>query len=273
MKFTCDIEDDDDIISTLGKIEYLDDLRESYAEIEDDDSGLHTRYSMSYVGSSIIPTYLPGLRVWEYNITGVEEAQNSVYSNGQPFRPWSEVFNEIEQELARLDEEDEYQPLGEEELAMSSIDFQKKKKKKADPTWPPNFGKHVNPGPAYVPQTFTPTRYVQYFANLTAANLGDKEFTYEKEYSTDQSPYNMPDLVVSSWVDFARKLAREIVGNDEKLDISAGKKKKKNKKNKKDKKKKEKKEKKNKKKIRESHKAWQVYLKHAFISSGFELLD
>jgi len=273
MKFTCDIEDDDDIISTLGKIEYLDDLRESYAEIEDDDSGLHTRYSMSYVGSSIIPTYLPGLRVWEYNITGVEEAQNSVYSNGQPFRPWSEVFNEIEQELARLDEEDEYQPLGEEELAMSSIDFQKKKKKKADPTWPPNFGKHVNPGPAYVPQTFTPTRYVQYFANLTAANLGDKEFTYEKEYSTDQSPYNMPDLVVSSWVDFARKLAREIVGNDEELDISAGKKKKKNKKNKKDKKKKEKKEKKNKKKIRESHKAWQVYLKHAFISSGFELLD
>jgi endopolyphosphatase len=273
MKFTCDIEDDDNIISTLGKVEYLDNLRESYAELEDDESGLNTRYSMSYVSSSIIPTYFPGLRVWEYNITGVEEAQTSVYSNGQPFRPWSEVFNEIEQELARLDEEDEYQPLGEEELAMSSTDFQKKKKKKADPTWPPNFGKDVNPGPAYLPQTFTPTRYVQYFANLTAANFGHKEFTFEKEYSTDQLPYNMTNLVVSSWVEFARKLASELITNNEELDISASKKKK-NKKDKKGKKKKNKDEKKKtKKEVQESHKAWKTYLKHAFISSGFEIFD
>ncbi|KAF5093590.1 hypothetical protein D0Z00_003977 [Geotrichum galactomycetum] len=163
---------------------------------------------------------------------------------------------------------------------MSTSDYQKKKKKKADPTWPPNFGKEVNPGPAYLPQTFTPTRYVQYFANLTAANLGDKEFTFEEEYSTDQLPYNMTNLVVSSWVEFARKLSSELVANNEELDISASKKKKKNKKDKKDKKDKKEKKKKNKdekkktkKEVQESHKAWKTYLKHAFISSGFEFLD
>lgn len=266
MKFTCSVDNDDNIISTLGKIEYLDDLRETYAELEDDES-LNTRYFVSHVGSSIIPTYFPGLRVWEYNITGVDDDQSSVYSNGQPFRPWSDVFAEIEQEFARLDEEDEYSPLGEEELAMSSLDFQKKKKKKADPTWPPNSDHDVKPGPAYLPQTFTPTRYVQYFVNLTEANTETKEFTFEKEYSTDQLPYNMTNLVVSSWVKFGRKLATELITKNDESDFFANGKNKKNKKDTKKAKKRTKKE------IEESHQAWKTYLKHAFISSGFEFLD
>lgn len=273
--------DDENPITVQGKVEYLADVRETYNEIVDpEDGSLNTRYSIHHVNPSVIPTYLPGLRVWEYNITGLEDLSPSVYANGEPLRSWAEVFEEIDQELARLLEDDDYPEEYLEEDTVDASGKKKKKKPKADPTWPPKF-ESVLPGPAYKAQTFTPTRYTQYFSNLTAANIGDKNITYELEYSTDDAPYYMDNLLVESWIKLARYLSAEIAVSpsssddthdsmlDQAIEGSEAVLKKSRKKGKKG-------HKKNKKEdhiIRESRKAWKTYLKRAFVSSGFENLD
>lgn len=270
--------DDESPISVKGKVEYLQDVRESYAALVDNiEGGINTRYSLAYVNPSVIPTYLPGLRVWEYNITGIEDEPASVYSNGEPLRSWSDVFEEIGQEMDLLLEAEDYPEDDDEDDEIVKADFStekktkkgkknKKKKKKADPTWPPKFS-DIEAGPAFAPQTFSPTRYTQYFANLTAANIGDKNITYEKEYATEEEPYNMPNLLVSSWITLARELSSELslpgltmesdqLHEDE--HVFKGK---------------DPKGKNPKDKLKKSKKAWKTYLKRAFVSSGFENLD
>ena len=249
---------DDSPVSTFGKVEYLQDVRMSYDALEDDlDGSFNTRYSVAHVSPSIIPTYLPGLRVWEYNTTGINDQPATVYANGQPFRSWADVFEEVEQELQRLLEADDY-PEDEDEITDDELKAEKKKdsknqKKKADPTWPPK-SENIAPGPAYVPQTFSPTRYIQYFANLTAANIGDKDITFELEYTTDEKPYNMPNLLVSSWVQLARRLAAEISSKSSSIvdgPQAAIKKA----------------------KYKKSRQLWRTYLRNAFVSSGYEDID
>lgn len=243
--------DDESPISVAGKVEYLQDLRESYAAIANDPSDhLHTRYSVAHVNPSVIPTYLPGLRVWDYNITGLEAELPSVYSNGEPLRSWADVFIEIDEEMARLRADDS--PEDEEDSELLETEARKEKNKnKRDLTWPPNMG-DVAPGPAYVAQTFSPTGYTQYFANLTAANIGDKNFTYEKEYSTDEAPYSMPDLLVSTWVSLARELSAEI--SPKSLDDSQNIISKKH----------------SQRASKRSHETWLTYVHRAFVNSGFE---
>lgn len=272
--------DDESPISVKGKVEYLQDVRESYAALVDTiEGGINTRYSLAYVNPSVIPTYLPGLRVWEYNITGIENEPASVYSNGEPLRPWSDVFKEIEQEMDLLLEAEDYPEDDEEDNEIHQDETElspnkknkkdkknKKKKKKADPTWPPKFS-DIEAGPAFAPQTFSPTRYTQYFANLTAANVGDKNITYEKEYATEEAPYNMPNLLVSSWITLARELSSEISSPELAIErdqvheselVFKGK---------------DPKDKDPEDKLKKSRKAWKTYLKRAFVSSGFENLD
>lgn len=249
---------DEPEVTIQDKFDYLDDVRVMYDSVHKDP----TRYAMAYVSPSVIPTYLPSLRVWEYNITGIDENAPSLYSNGSPFRSWSDVFIELGDELERLESADEYDTESFEEDESTeednSIEIQKKKhhkkKKKADPTWPPDFG-NVAPGPAYVPQTFTPVRYVQYYADLEEANKA-QNLTYQKEYTTDEPPYNMPSLLVKNWIKVARKLGAELSvpssfepGSDQA--VLNGKK--------------EKEALKKKSKL-----AWKKYLHYAFVSSGYE---
>ena len=65
-------------------------------------------------------------------------------------------------------------------------------------------------GPAYVEQTYTPERYVQYFADLELINKGKKDFGYEIEYSTDDELYGLKALTVKEWITFGRKLGKPI---------------------------------------------------------------
>lgn len=263
-------------VSIKDKRDYMSDLRELYDSIHHSDP---TRYAMSFVSPSVIPTYLPSLRVWEYNITGVLDQAPSIYSNGKPFRTWSEVFAEINTELDRLQEADDYpedDDLETEEADQeASIDGKKKKhkkhKKKPDPTWPPDFGE-MAAGPAYTAQMFSPTRYLQYYVKLREANA-NKNLTYELEYATDQAPYKMENLLVSSWIKLAKKLSDELsIKSEQEQELDqvfeheyeqdqttlsdVGKRKK---------------EKLARKK--KSRAAWKKYLHHAFVSSGYENED
>ncbi|KAF4122489.1 endopolyphosphatase [Geosmithia morbida] len=161
------------------------------------------RYSLSLVSPSIVPNYFPTIRVFEYNITGLEDTPVwadtfGLPSSSDPPLPESEV--RAEEELASPDdqrelkrdggEEDEEETLnGDDNDDVEAEEKEKKKKKKSKknkkkgnkgnkgkkpkqphlivPEDPP---KGSTPGPAYFPQPLTLKGYTQYFANLTHIN-------------------------------------------------------------------------------------------------------
>lgn len=180
----------------VGKVRYMNSVREDlYARIaESNDSGIFSdRYSIAHVSTSVIPTYNPGIRVWEYNITGlVDEDEKRAEIQRHP--PWSTFFEDLEVEMAEDEETDEFA-------------FPTK-----DPSLPVKMPSKTPLGPAYVSQTFSPLRYVQLFANLTAINSGQSPFQYELEYTTDDSPYQMNSLLVDDWIKLAWSKTRCLHG-------------------------------------------------------------
>ncbi|CAI5760209.1 unnamed protein product [Candida verbasci] len=232
-----------------NKVNYMKTLRESlYANIKSKKKSKpqSERYSVAHVTASVIPTFNPGIRVWEYNITNLH---NDLKSNVK-FEPWNKFFNGVEQ-LIQM--QDKYEDEEDEEDDWFSI-F---KKKKRDKTFPLPMPKNLPLGPAYVNQTFTPERYVQYYADLDSINKGNKKFHYEIEYMTDDSLYGLNGLTVDEWIKYGRKLGKP-VKNKNKQASTEKKKKKKGKNNK------------GNGSDKELDDMWQEYLKNAFVSSGYE---
>lgn len=185
-----------------GKVGYMDTLRETYyANIKKKSKSgdLGERYSIVHVSASVVPTFNPGVRVWEYNITGL---QNSTTINME-VPDWSSFFARVD---ALLDK-DEYDVSVDSPFATFE---QKVEVLKKDKTIPPKMPKDLPLGPAYVPQLFTPERYVQYYLDLESVNAGDKRFDYEVEYTTDSKTYGMKDLTTSEWLRLGRKLGEPI---------------------------------------------------------------
>ncbi|CCG25150.1 Phm5 protein [Candida orthopsilosis Co 90-125] len=247
---TLDEKFDDSFFRVQGgvpsnKVEYMNTVREEvYAKIKGKrKSGDYAeRYSISHVGSSIVPTFNPGLRVWEYNITNLAYEMTNI-----KFEPWDKFFYEVE---TLIEKQDAYTDDEDEEHSVWSFI-------KRDKTFPLPKPKGAKLGPAYIPQTYTPERYVQYYADLAGINKGKKEFDYEIEYTTDDKLYNLPVLTVEEWLKYARKLGKPVKENS----IDAEKKKRKKKKNDKAKKGK------NGKKLEQM---WAEYLKNTFVSSNYE---
>lgn len=212
------------------------------------------RYQVSLISPSIVPNYFPTLRVYEYNLTGIEDAI---------------VWAEYTDTLPTVDG-----PYGSEDLEVSQpemelrslpeveIDKKKKKKKKTkkpkdgninDPNLvvplPPS--KSSPPGPAYSSQSLTLTGYKQYFANLTYINNdikikdseldtekwrdgkhGDRmpkskkpnprEFEFEIEYTTHDEFYNLTDLTVRSMVKLAYRMGQAAKGKTAELLLPGG---------------------------------------------------
>ena len=206
------------------------------------------RYQLSFVAPSIVPNYLPSLRVMEYNISGLEEAP--IWTDGPmrvPFIPADDL-------LAK-------------NVLGGDIEAQKKKKKakkdknkgKKDPNLvvPEGPSKTAGPGPAYSPQTLTLLGYTQYFANLTYINNdmttdeeeidsdsvdslkwrqgkhGDKEpkkgkphtFQFKVEYSTfTDKIYGLSDMTVNSLLEMAYRMGKKTAkaGSSDTEGIDAG---------------------------------------------------
>jgi len=147
------------------------------------------RYSLTLVSPSIVPNYFPSLRVYTYNITGLETLEVPRHSRRISAPSKLDTLqqsrddpnsNEVEGE-----ENDEFE---DGHLELRSVkkkkkpSTDKKKKKKA----PRRFKFHVPsgpsstsiPGPAYSPQPLTLVGYKQYFANLTLLN---NDFTHDDD--------------------------------------------------------------------------------------------
>lgn len=239
--FSSDDEHDQNI-TTQSKFGYLSSLREEWARLPSPPSGVELgsdlealkgrkkrkkknkrkrflkkiggpyaeRYSVSLVSPSVIPRYYPTIRVFEYNITGLEHAVT-----------WADSGSHVSMDSERAQRETELN-------------------KKKLPRIPSPPSKSAPPGPAYSNQPLTLLNYIQYYANLTQIENRSKldgelsALEYEVEYHTHQDDiYHMRDLTMPSFFDLATRIA----GNSpaaSSVDIEKKRKKKKKKGSKKD---------------------------------------
>ncbi|KAL7628698.1 Endopolyphosphatase [Parahypoxylon ruwenzoriense] len=194
------------------------------------------RYQLALISPSVVPNYFPSIRVFEYNITGLEDAPTWV-DTVRGARPGGSSIHEPEfRELELRSEPD--------------VEIEKKKKKNkgnkgSDPKTPqlqiPDPpAKEDPPGPAYFPQPLTLTGFTQYYANLTYINndIADnneadeaslmrwnagkhkgkkpkhekpkpREFNFEVEYTTfDDKIYKLKDLTVKSLLKLAHRIGQ-----------------------------------------------------------------
>ncbi|KAG0675530.1 Endopolyphosphatase [Pichia californica] len=222
-----------------GKVSYLKTLRnEMYGKLKGKKKSGRDfeRYSIAHISASVIPTYNPGLRVWEYNITEFADLYTEESSdNGSLFKifkstkkqqnkfqesDWNDFFEELERQL---DDETKIEKLiTEMENDISKFDMEKYVSFLApskDKTIPTLMPQDLPLGPAYTPQSFTPEKYTQYYIDLNDLNYGKKNdidswiFEYKTHYSTDKE-YGMDNLLVKSWIDIGRKYAKTIPQND-----------------------------------------------------------
>lgn len=223
-----------------GKVDYMNTFRETmYADIKRSKKcgKLSERYSVAHVSASVVPTFNPGLRVWEYNITDLHNIKMN------DFGTWDSFFSSVDYLLEKDDGADYHDSFA---TFNDKVDAFKK-----DKTIPPKMPKDLPLGPAYDKQLFTPERYVQYFLDLEGINEGKKKFEYELEYSTDNDAYNMKDLTVNEWLHLGRRLGAPVrqkrKGADEKEVNSP-------------------------KLGKKLDALWKQFLKHTFIDSNYENL-
>jgi len=209
---------------------YLKDVGGKFAE----------RYSVSFASASVVPNLLPVVRVYEYNISGLDSQQSS----GPQYPLTAEDYDK---ELSsRMDESDRDDNVEDNSL----VDLLRKKHKDQKFTIPDPPSKSAPPGPAYSPQTLTLLGYKQYLANLTHINNDfptadyseevqedddlksdkwnegkhkgkkphghdddkahkpdPKSFKFELHYDTqNDSIYNLPDLTIRSMLSLAREI-------------------------------------------------------------------
>ncbi|KAF2448046.1 Endopolyphosphatase [Karstenula rhodostoma CBS 690.94] len=155
------------------------------------------RYSVSLVAPSVVPNYFPTIRVFEYNITGLEHLTVSPVSEQETFS------NSLIQKLAvdhDFADDDTYTRDTASVLKRKHKNKEKgslKNRKKYKFKVPKGPSKSSPPGPAYSPQTLTFTSYTQYFANLTHIN---NDFVAETQTQTpnEDSPQTIFGLEVDA---------------------------------------------------------------------------
>lgn len=220
------------------------------------------RYHLALVSPSIVPNYFPTLRVFEYNITGLEDAVTwADYTEELPtVRPEDNTKDtpSVELELRELDNDAEAETKKHKGKKPKKPKGDRKKKKKGKKPKDPNLvvpeppSKSSPPGPAYSPQPLTLTGYKQYYANLTYINNdiapqsehvdtekwrkgkhGNKmpknkrprprDFQFDIEYTTyDDKLYNLTDLTVRSFVELAYRMGKTAKAKTAELLLPSG---------------------------------------------------
>lgn len=189
-------------------------------------------YAVSFASASVVPNLLPVVRVFEYNITGLDDA-DAMWADAFPFQ---DIYGDEEDDMVEDQLEESDADNG------SSISKKKKKKEKRFKFIVPEApSKSAPPGPAYSQQALSLLGYTQYLANLThinndftASEIGDnvkatgkwkegkhkgkkphdkdhepnpKKFKFELHYDTrNDSVYHLDDLTIPNMLDLARRI-------------------------------------------------------------------
>ncbi|CDK24813.1 unnamed protein product [Kuraishia capsulata CBS 1993] len=235
-----------------GKVAYLESVRDDmYSLVKGPKKyGVAAeRYTVAHISTSIIPTYNPGMRVWEYNITGLFDSsvgKGEVAASQSGYAAWSEVFDNMEKILAENDEVEE----------EDEDQYWANYKASRDKSLPLPMPKGTPLGPGYVPQLFSPVRYAQYFLNLSYYSEHPEEpLDYKLEYTTDKQ-YGMKSLVAKEWIQLARTMAKTSSSKaktddhdadaEDQVDASSN---------------------------ISAEKLWEKYIAHAFVSSGYQQFE
>jgi endopolyphosphatase len=177
------------------------------------------RFSLSLVSPSVVPNYLPSLRIIEYNISGLEKHHPADQPVGTP-ADYADVGTPETWEEDQLSIEGDSVDVEIDKKRRKKHKHKKPKQTKFPVPDPPS--KTSGPGPAYSPQSLSLLSWTQYYANLTEINAAvkaerfesgpsvkDKHFNYQVEYCTNESSvYKMKDLTVRSWLHLAQRIGR-----------------------------------------------------------------
>ncbi|KAM3532066.1 hypothetical protein NHJ13051_000442 [Beauveria bassiana] len=207
------------------------------------------RYQISVIGPSVIPNYFPTMRVYEYNITGIEDnpvwkdvhGTASTIQGAQLQRAHEAGLSPQELKRRSSNEpvmteaefEAQFPDIFEVDDAVHDAGKKKKKKKKGKkrkghgpPSLisPPGPDADSPPGPAYMPQTLSWVAFTQYYANLTRINNeaehsdgehGVNQMQFEVEYDTrDDEWYQLRDLTVRELLKLAHSLGADAGGRE-----------------------------------------------------------
>ncbi|CAR28090.1 hypothetical protein ZYGR_0N05800 [Zygosaccharomyces rouxii] len=156
------------------------------------------RYSIVNIAGSVVPTFNPAFRVWEYNITGLDQEE-------LPGRQsWDKFYDKLEQ------------------IMSEDVHLDNNKKNSPDKTIPKAKPSDLPLGPGYEAQLFSPTKFVQYYADLDSIDkeyrrlikqgvdqvtAGERAFDYKVEYTSQDEPYPMSNLLVRDYITLASNLA------------------------------------------------------------------
>jgi len=184
------------------------------------------RYHVSLISSSVVPNYFPSLRVFEYNITGLEDVPR--WSPPNEGLPSARQYTDEDADLVDLHQEIELAKAIRTASPGKGGNKKKGNKKKGkgnkpkDPSLviPDPPSQTAIPGPAYSMQPLTLTGYTQYFSNLTDINNlpadsdpkrkkkpEAKEFNFEVQYSTfTDKVFKLTDLTVRNYVRLAFRM-------------------------------------------------------------------
>ncbi|QLG72826.1 hypothetical protein HG535_0D05350 [Zygotorulaspora mrakii] len=167
------------------------------------------RYSIVQIAGSVIPTFNPGFRIWEYNLTGIDNDDQLLRAQS-----WDKFYQNLERIMdndVRIDED------------YSIVEITGKRSKN-DKTLPAKKPKNLPLGPAHVAQLFSPTKFIQYFADLSeidkqykdllkqgknASEAADFAFKYKVEYTSQDEPYALGGLLVKDYISLASKLVSD----------------------------------------------------------------
>jgi endopolyphosphatase len=173
--------EEDGQVTIQSAQDYLFSLRDIFAKIpklakkdleKAEESGLRKvggefgeRYSLTLVAPSVVPNYFPTIRVFSYNISGLEELEFPV--------PGTEASNFQAAEMLSSEGLLDAQVQSLELRSTNDETMRESRRKKKKPHkfhLPAEPDKTSPPGPAYSGQALTLLSFTQYYANLTNIN-------------------------------------------------------------------------------------------------------
>ena len=259
LKFARDTFDEE--LNLMGATDYLTDLREDWSKLPDmsrelmrgpksDKKDKHNednfykkiggqygeRYSLGLISPSIVPNYFPTLRIFEYNVSGIESMSLFTETATAMEDDITESMIDDWEHFASQDKPKRGKSKSKRDKKHGSPRVLKNKYRFKKPKAP---SKTSPPGPAYSPQTLTWLGYTQLFANLTTVNNdftkdndqadtegwkggkhrgkdpgrkgkpNPKEFKFELEYNTrNDTIYNLEDLTVLNYLELASRIGK-----------------------------------------------------------------
>lgn len=191
-----------------------EDLREGYQVLHKETN--MSDYSIVNVNPSVIPTYLPAVRIWEYNATRDDWRQDDSGAVGR-----GDDFASTDDDSADDLSPDEHPrssllsllPTSLQPIFPPSLRHRRKKHHKP----PPRLPRHFSPSsPSCANRFRTPLGYTQYFLELDSANLnsgygpGERGAKLLKERGED-GVRPVPEWKVEYATGTAESLARRVV--------------------------------------------------------------